>query len=261
MTVGSLFSGIGGFDLAASRVWGGECVRWQVEIEPFCRQILAKHWPEVRRYRDIRELRGDELEPVDLVCGGFPCQPWSINGKQYGADDPRHLWPEMARLVQKLEPRWVVGENVPGILKAGLDPVCADLEALGYEVWTLGIPAAAVDAPHLRERFWIVAYSDSWGHAPRSKQRGEDGAELRLVAHSGGDVGNPQCEGLALGVRAQGERSHAATPGASRWTVEPGVGRVADGIPKRVDRVAALGNAVVPQVAELLFRWIEAANV
>jgi DNA (cytosine-5)-methyltransferase 1 len=306
VTVGSLFAGIGGFDLAASRVWGWDCVKWQVEIDPFACRVLAKHWPEVPRFGDIRELTGGELEPVELVCGGFPCQPVSLAGKRMGEADDRWLWPEMRRVVSLLKPAWVVGENVPGLLGMGLDQVCADLEALGYEVWPLGIPAVAVGAPHLRERLWIVAYRETVQRPPieRSEPNGtlpRDGAmadtgclgseRRRNVGKLAGPQGAREGQGSERQRLRDASRgsspalsvpdilnAHNRGPGASAvpqrqpretdlrgskrgwWWVEPGVGRVAHGIPARVDRLRGLGNAIVPQVAEVLFRLIDAAE-
>ena len=158
MRFGSLFSGIGGFDLGLERA-GMECA-WQVEIDEYCLKVLEKHWPSVSRYTDIRECGRDNLEPVDLICGGFPCQPYSVAGKRRGAEDDRNLWPEFLRIVRELRPAWVVGENVPGIVPMYLDEVLSDLEGEAYTCWTFNIPACAFDAPHRRERIWIVAYAE-----------------------------------------------------------------------------------------------------
>lgn len=161
MTHASLFSGIGGFDLAAE--WAGWTNVFNCEIDPFCRRVLAYHFPNAIQYEDIkttdfRPLRGG----VDVLTGGFPCQPFSLAGKRKGTDDNRYLWPEMLRAIRELAPRWVVGENVFGIVNwsDGLvfEQVCADLEAEGYEVQPFIIPACAVDAPHRRDRVWFVAH-------------------------------------------------------------------------------------------------------
>jgi DNA (cytosine-5)-methyltransferase 1 len=165
LTFGSLFAGIGGFDLGLERA-GMEC-KWQVEIDDFCNRVLEKHWPHVKRYRDVREVGKHNLEPVDLICGGFPCQPFSVAGKRDRTSDDRHLWPEVRRVVQEVHPRWFVGENVPGIddgYEMVLDQVCADLESIGYAVAPpLEIPACAVDADHLRFRVFIIANSERDG--------------------------------------------------------------------------------------------------
>lgn len=161
MTHASLFSGIGGFDLAAE--WAGWTNVFNCEIDPFCRRVLAYHFPNAIQYEDIkttdfRPLRGG----VDVLTGGFPCQPFSLAGKRKGTDDNRYLWPEMLRAIRELAPRWVVGENVFGIVNwsDGLvfEQVCADLEDEGYEVQPYLIPACAVDAPHRRDRVWFVAH-------------------------------------------------------------------------------------------------------
>ena len=161
MTHASLFSGIGGFDLAAE--WAGWINVFNCEIDPFCRRVLAYHFPNALQYEDIkttdfRPLRGG----VDVLTGGFPCQPFSLAGKRKGTDDNRYLWPEMLRAIRELAPRWVVGENVFGIVNwsDGLvfEQVCADLEDEGYEVQPYLIPACAVDAPHRRDRVWFVAH-------------------------------------------------------------------------------------------------------
>ena len=166
MRVGSLFSGIGGLELGLERA--GMQVVWQVEFDPFCQEILQKHWPEAKRYGDIRELREDELEPVDLICGGFPCQPHSLAGQRRASDDDRDLWPEMLRIIRAVKPRWVLAENVPGLLssEAGrfFGGILRDLAESGYSVGWDCIPASAVGAPHKRERIFIigeVAHSES----------------------------------------------------------------------------------------------------
>jgi DNA (cytosine-5)-methyltransferase 1 len=153
----SLFSGIGGFDLGLERA-GMTCVG-QVEWEPYCQAVLKHHWPHVKQMGDIRDVKEDSFGPVDLICGGFPCQPFSVAGKQRGKDDNRYLWPEMFRVIRTYRPTWVLGENVPGIVKMALDQVLADLEGEGYAVQAFLIPACGVDAPHRRERVWIVAWN------------------------------------------------------------------------------------------------------
>jgi hypothetical protein len=142
-----LFSGIGGFSLGLERTGGFETVAF-CEIDPYCRRVLAKHWPDVPIYEDVRELHADGLGRIDLVCGGYPCQPFSHAGKRRGKEDDRHLWPEMYRLVDECRPSWVIGENVAGHISMGLDDVLSDLEALDYACRTFVIPACAVDAPH-----------------------------------------------------------------------------------------------------------------
>jgi DNA (cytosine-5)-methyltransferase 1 len=156
MTVGSLFAGIGGFDLGFERA--GYRVRWQVEINAYCRAVLRKHWPGVRRYGDVRRVGRHNLEPVDVICGGFPCQDISIAGAGAGLDGARSgLWREYARIIREVRPRYVVVENVPALLSRGLGTVLADLAACGYDAEWDCLPAAAVGAPHRRDRVWIVA--------------------------------------------------------------------------------------------------------
>lgn len=154
-------AGIGGFSLAAS--WCGWDVVGQVEIDPWCRRVLAKHWPDALRLDDLREVRGDEWGTVDVVAGGIPCQPFSVAGKQAGAADDRHLWPEVARILKVMRPRWVCIENVSGFVHLALDDVLADLASQGYETGTVVLPAASVGAPHRRDRVWIVAHAEVEG--------------------------------------------------------------------------------------------------
>ena len=150
-----LFSGIGGFALAAK--WNGYRTLAFCDCEPYAQAVLKKHWPDVPCHKDIREVRGELYAGVTLLTGGFPCQPFSVAGKQRGKDDNRYLWPEMLRVIREARPAWIIGENVAGIVNLALDTVCADLEAEGYEVEPVIIPACAVDAPHRRDRVWIIA--------------------------------------------------------------------------------------------------------
>ena len=259
-TFGSLFAGIGGIDLGLERA-GWEC-RFQVEWDEFCQRVLAKHWPDVPRYGDIAAVDWSGVPPVDLLAGGFPCQPFSVAGKQRRLDDDRWLWPEFARAIRELRPRYVLVENVPGLLVGGgMDAVLGDLAELGYDAEWESIPAAAVGAPHLRYRVWIVAYAavgadirgiaqPSVGPLPAGDGR-SDGtlADADLTGSQGHRRLDPERDG-------PGERP--AWPGGGAldgwWSVEPDVGRVAHGVPARVDRLRSLGNAVVPQVVEVIGR-------
>lgn len=157
MTHGSLFSGIGGFDLAAQRA--GLKNLFQVEIDGFCQKVLQKNFPKVQKYGDIKEFDGTKYKGrVDIISGGFPCQPFSIAGKRKGASDDRYLWDEMFRVIREIKPRWIVGENVANLWNMGLENMLSQVEGQGYEVETFIIPACAVNAPHRRDRIWITAY-------------------------------------------------------------------------------------------------------
>lgn len=261
-----LFSGIGGFAIAAERVWPN-VEHVFCEIDPFCRAILTKHWPNSYIYEDIRALTNAESEQaqptkqggfhtkpciqdtrVSLITGGFPCQPFSAAGKRKGTNDERHLWPEMRRVIQEFFPHYVVAENVRGLLsiEGGMvfEQVCLDLEALGYEVQPFVIPACAVGAPHRRDRVWIVA------HATGVRCDGRDDKR----------------EGIQ---RSDEARREARTGDQSAWRenwpqVATRLCRMDDGLPEGVSRprgwrnaaLKAYGNAIVPQVAEQIFRSI-----
>ena len=206
LTFGSLFAGIGGFDLGLE--WAGMRCLWQVEIDDYCNGVLAKHWPDVRRYHDVRECGADNLAAVDLVCGGFPCQPHSVAGKRRGAADDRDLWPEMRRIVDELKPTYVMAENVPGIRTTILPAVLADLEGLGYEVACLVVPACGLGAPHRRERVFIVAHTnertDVGGIAQSGKWAMAQGNGRADVANAiGGGCAEGGERGCLEGVRGR----------------------------------------------------------
>jgi len=174
MKHGSLFSGIGGFDLAAD--WMGWENVFHCEIAEFPRKILNHYWPNADCHEDIKKTDFTKYRgTVDIISGGFPCQPYSAAGKRLGKEDDRHLWPEMLRVIREVKPQWVVGENVRGLLNwnGGMvfHEVCADLENIGYEVQSFIIPASGVNAPHQRERLWIIAHSTSNGHDDKSKEK------------------------------------------------------------------------------------------
>ena len=177
-----LFSGIGGFSLGLEATGGFETVAF-CDIEEFPRKVLQKHWPHVKQYKDIKELnyeqlKADGLFPIDIITGGYPCQPFSVAGRKKGEEDPRHLWPEYFRLVKELRPTWVIGENVGGHIKLGLDTVLENLESEGYAVRTFSIPASAIGANHKRERVWIVANTDSGGNkGEKSRSIGKENEE------------------------------------------------------------------------------------
>ena len=159
-----LFSGIGGFSLGLEATGGFETVAF-CDVEEFPRKVLQKHWPGVKQYKDIKELtyeklKADGIDTIDIITGGYPCQPFSVAGRKKGEEDPRHLWPEYFRLVKECRPTWVIGENVAGHIKLGLDTVLKDLESEGYSARTFSISASSIGANHKRERVWIVANSN-----------------------------------------------------------------------------------------------------
>ena len=254
LTFGSLFSGIGGLDLGLERS-GMKCL-WQVEKDSYCNKVLEKHWPKVERYSDVKKV-GKELASVDLICGGFPCQPVSVAGKRKGTEDERWLWPEFIRIVRLLRPRYVLVENVPGLLTANqggaAQEIFGDLASSGYDAEWNRISAESVGAPHLRWRVFIVAYSRGGGLSQQEfcdEQQGRAKVicPSQSVAHTS-----------ARRYRTQDKKIQAGRNGTLNgdwWSTEPNVGRVAHGVPSRVDRLKALGNAVVPQVAERVGREI-----
>ena len=248
ITFGSLFAGIGGFDLGFERA--GIACKWQVEIDDFASKVLAKHWPDVHRERDILQCGGHNLEPVDVICGGFPCQDISYAGRGAGLDGERsRLFFEAVRVVCELQPRCVVLENVAALLSRGLDRVLGTLAEIGYDAEWHCIPAAAVGAPHERERYFIVAYAGGVGICGRGTDN--ETQHPNPILQRGGRDGDEFCE---TGSRSVETRSNSKRAVSARWRPEPDVGRVAHGVPGRVDRIRGLGNAVVPQVAEFVAR-------
>ena len=177
MNVLDLFSGIGGFSLGLERA--GMTTVGFCEIEQYPISILKKHWPDIPVFNDIKEVKGDEIlqqvGQVDLICGGFPCQPFSVAGKQRGSEDDRHLWPHMLRLISEIRPRWIIAENVAGFIPMGLDTVLSDLEAESYATQSFVIPACAVGGVHRRDRVWIVAYTEQSGIRCQSESTGMQG--------------------------------------------------------------------------------------
>ena len=272
MTHASLFSGIGGFDLAAE--WAGWTNSFNCEIDPFCRRILKYHFPNAEQYADIRTTdftiwRGR----IDVLTGGFPCQPFSLAGKRKGTEDERYLWPEMLRVIRTVRPRWVVGENVFGIVNWSegmvFDEVCSDLEAAGYAVQPYIIPACGVGAPHRRDRRWFVAYCADAGFEAM-RERTDCADANRVVTDSYGKRRNEQ---LAAGVASETEKracqrdrkTFARTTFESFPSQSPLCCRDdvfpdgLDGItfPRWVrESIKAYGNAIVPQVALQIFETI-----
>jgi len=263
MTFGSLFAGIGGFDLGFERA--GMACRWQVEIDEYASRVLRKHWPAVHRERDIRECGGHNLERVDIICGGFPCQDISYAGRGAGLEGERSgLFFEAVRVVRELRPRAVVLENVAALLTRGLDRVLGTLAEIGYDAEWHCIPAAAVGAPHIRDRVFVIG-TDTNATEYRWRQRNEDGGRCGKRTEEGEecrfgsireDMDDASCDLRdRSGVRSQQTRWPESSNG-DWWATEPDVGRVAYGVPARVDRLRGLGNAVVPQVAEYVGRMV-----
>ena len=252
----SLFSGIGGLDLAAEMA--GFRTVGQCEWADYPTKVLEKHWPDVPRWRDIRTLTGERfyentgMRTVDAISGGFPCQPFSVAGKRRGKEDDRYLWPEMLRVISELRPTWVIGENVAGIVNMALDQVCADLENEGYTVQALIIPACAVDAPHRRDRCAIVAHCNN-------RQRITEDETIQAgrapVGYGGEDVAHAESTKQQR-ERREARRWRPKPRCGCWWPAEPNVGRVANGVPSRVDRLKCLGNAVVPQQFYPVFQAI-----
>ena len=362
LTVGSLFSGIGGLDLGLERA--GMQVIWQSEIDPYACKVLSKHWPEVVNHGDIKKINWEEIERPNVICGGYPCQPFSTAGKRRGEEDPRHLWPWVREAISQLRPDYAILENVRGHLSMGGLPVVAELAAIGYDCEWRVVSAASVGANHRRDRIIIVAYpqsqygnvgdnhtrvsaqsetlselgnsggtknvaypnsrnapngrqcenvqsQDSIGGDDRTGSRsdtrqisvGGSGQDPSLVAYtdseqwnvrghlngsgkvtewdsiqspisgSSGSIPNTDIRQIGWGhrgfqsnrgtvfERANNPRGKEGYAGWQWWETEPDVGRVAHGIPFRVDRLRGLGNAVVPQVAEVIGRLVvEHAN-
>ena len=343
-----LFSGIGGFSLGMEATGGFETVAF-CEIEKFPRKVLKKHWPYVKQYKDIKELTNEQLEtdgiiPIDIITGGYPCQPFSVAGSQRGEKDKRHLWPEMFRLVKECRPTWVIGENVSGHIKLGLDTVLEDLESEGYSTRAFSISASSVGANHKRERVWIVANSNNTGNrtspyeinrngektneewerqsqsqfsrqgtdvenSRRSLRQGslfgteneneigqEDADQFERSSSSsqsdvantfGGNVeagregrreirerhteerisdnvasGNQVNESSntnGSGLQGLGSEHELRESQEERsfgwerwWELEPDVGRVANGVSKRMDRLKGLGNSLVPAIPYMI---------
>ena len=267
-----LFSGIGGFALAAR--WAGYQTIAFCEQDRFCQRVLERHWRGVPCIEDVHDLDGKDYEGVTLLTGGFPCQPYSQAGKRRGEDDDRALGGEMVRVISEARPTWALGENVAGFETLGLGGMLSDLEGLGYAVQTFRIPAVAVDARHQRDRIWIVAHANNTGNRTSANGANEDrskenqGRQIQPqpkpsgssedVAHSNSlDVQGRGADGDKEGRQGSHQGSSGLCGGGAKWDAEPDVGRVAHGIPNRVDRLKGLGNAIVPQVAYEIIKAME----
>lgn len=290
-----LFSGIGGFSIAAAQC--GYTTIGFCEKEPYAQQILKERFGAVMAdaesgqsreqaerqgrkdigrgspqiHDNIFTLSGHEYFGVDLLTGGFPCQPFSVAGKRQGAADDRALWPEMLRVINGAKPRWLIGENVAGIVTMELDNILSDLEGIGYAAWPIVVPACAVDARHRRDRVWIVAHAErSNGRQGSTERRGTAGSGPRHeparpsedVAHANGERGRVRQADRTNASNAR--QSPCAWKDEREWFAESGMGRISDGIPHRAHRLRGLGNAIVPQVAfEIIqaIRTIEESNL
>ena len=308
-----LFSGIGGFSLAAQQVWGDKLdIAGFCEIDEYCCKILGKNFPNVPVFNDIKELDGKKFNDIFLMTGGFPCQDISIAGKGKGIEGERSgLWSEMHRLISEVRPRYALIENVPMLVHRGLKRILCDLAEIGYDSEWQIISAKHVGAPHLRYRIWIVAYpqhtdtNDAGSHRKKVNVKGEAELQDQQISYtrqvreeisradafrnalSGGfgrgswwwdgqepanghmgmeeeDVSDSYSAGLEERRRSQPVReelpaAECSSKGvsANNWTAEPSVGRVANGVPNRVDRLKGLGNAVVPQVAQMIMESIK----
>ena len=290
LTVGSLFSGIGGLDLGLERA--GMRVIWQSEIDPYACKVLGKHWPEVVNHGNIKEINWDEIKRPDVICGGYPCQPFSTAGKRRGEEDPRHLWPWVREAISRLRPRYAILENVRGHLSLGGLSVIGELASIGYDAEWQIVSAASQGAPHLRERVIIVAYPNDAGlhrteintaetgqsafagfgrcgtnvayaDSGRRIQCEPDTQPLSWLSSGGeplpdnerkrnGQLGLSTDASVFGGCRATDRDREARNERRQWWAIEPDVGRVAHGVPNRVDRLRGLGNAVVPQVAQFI---------
>jgi len=286
---GSLFSGIGGFDLAAS--WMGWNNVFQCEKDEWCRKVLEKNFPATKRYADIKEFNAKKYYgTVDVISGGFPCQPFSTAGRRKGEADDRYLWHEMLRIIGEVKPTFVIGENVAGLLSMEngktLDKICLDLENEGYQIELFVIPACGVGAWHRRDRVWIVANScnstDSRNAGTLQGKNGQSRVQEReqleqpiITSEIWGGKVFPNSESCGRDSEAQQELDEEANgrkegcgfnnlrekhTGGNYWNAEPGMGRVAARIPNRVDRLKGLGNAIVPQVAFELFKAVESVH-
>ena len=330
MKVLDLFSGIGGFSLGLERA-GMETVAF-CEIEDYPVSILNKHWPDIPVARDVRKLTYkngvlyyDEKEiyqgTIDIICGGFPCQPFSVAGKQRGIEDDRHLWPEMLRIIKEVRPAWVIGENVAGFIRMALDDVLLDMETEGYAAQSFVIPACAAGAIHRRDRVWIIGCAEHAGRTtaeirqsdsqendadkkreketcesersgcqrcnaadtkskfgdgisvdrkPCKPQESESGNNYSEIAYTNTD--NEGLQRTPASEYAESEKQEAVEQSVRlRYlyrrefktiglpTQSP-VRHRNDGVPDRLARLKALGNAVVPQIPELIGRYIVKAE-
>lgn len=237
MKVGDLFSGIGGFSLGLERT--GMETAFFCEIDPFCQKVLNKHWPDVPIFNDVRNLDYDGT--IDVITGGYPCQPFSLIGQRRGEQDERHLWPAMLGLIKKHKPSWIISENVTGHVSMGLDQVLSDLEGEGYTCQAFIIPALAVNAIHQRDRLWIVANHDSIMWKARQVYEGAAFKCAFTPYQDKPDLFIQPCRNNIFQFRKEDEYIICGAD---------------DGVSNRVDRLRSLGNAVMPQIPEIIGRAI-----
>ena len=301
-----LFSGIGGFSLAAE--WAGIKTVAFCEIDAYAQKVLKKNFPSIPIFSDIKKLKRSDIKyEIDIITGGFPCQPFSVAGRKKGTEDDRDLWPQMFRVIQEFKPTWIIGENVANFTSMAFQRTKTDLESEGYEVQPLIIPACAVNAPHRRDRVWIVGYSKHNGLLTTKEQRSIDKTgnndkerEINPIQFKGTSgprnnetMAHSRCSLLQGGIKqgangmedkeqdanidqrssdvAYAERKrlqrqrekpirvdseYQDISNSCWWHIEPDVGRMAHGVPNRVDRLKGLGNAIVPQVAYQILKGI-----
>ena len=232
-TIGSCFSGIGGFELGLERALNAKTV-WQIENNPFCQRILRKHWPDCDLYDDIQTIKPSSLSPVDIICGGFPCQDISISGRRTGLQNGKKssLWNYMFRIIDHLRPRIVCLENSPHIVRLGLDTLCGQMASIGYDIEWGVVSAKSMGAPHNRKRWFAIAYPHSLRAQVQAKRKN---ASLEMFRSFGSD-----------------RSSHWRA-----WPSQSGICGRDDGISGRVDRIKALGNAIVPQCSEYIGHLIK----
>ena len=264
MTHGSLFSGIGGIDLGFE--WAGIETKWQVEIDEYCQKLLSIRFPHTKKFTDVRKVGSHNLEKVDIISGGFPCQDISVAGKGAGIEGERSgLWTELHRVISELRPRFAFIENVPMLTIRGGGRVISDLAEIGYDAEWQIVGADDVGAWHRRKRIWIVAYSEHNGSSPTDGQREkiespkptgkksvgefEGRSDLQDVSDT---TSKRRCGGDTTRKNAKDVGELRRSERFGYWSFEPDVGRVAHGIPKRVDRLKGIGNAVVPYIPYII---------
>ena len=267
-----LFSGIGGFSLGLERTGGFQTVGF-CDNDKKTHLVLKKHWPNVPIYDDVSTLKGSDLGTIEIITGGFPCQDLSVAGKGAGLEGARSgLWWQFHRLIKEAQPRWVIAENVAALRSRGLDQVLRSLDQIGYDAEWHCIPASAVGAPHQRDRIWILAYPRHRGG--RHFGIAQEGHNTQRERTTDSDsIGGPGCQSASvaysygIGSSGQGQFEQPIYPTqivtreaiefkhgsvSDFWKVEPELGRVADGIPNRLDRLKQLGNSLVPQIPEMI---------